>query len=90
MISNLKKISAEALNRAEALKKEKTGDTHDETQQHFIRNKSSPLLHRGNSVQLRVSGDATYSEEEKNVLLTTSWINKHEFVPFMSIDLNER
>lgn len=47
-------------------------------------------LHRGYSDQLTVSGDDVYSAEEKKVLLTTSRINKHEFVPFMSIDLNER
>lgn len=53
-------------------------------------NQSSHMLHRGNSVQLKVSGNDSYTKEEKRVLLTTSSINKHEFVPFMTIDLDER
>lgn len=47
-------------------------------------------LHRGTSAHLQVTGNDTYTEEEKKVLLTTSKINKHDYVPFMSIDLKER
>ncbi|XP_039286093.1 calpain-7 [Nilaparvata lugens] len=47
-------------------------------------------LHRGNSGHLKVTGTTAYTEEEKRVLLATSRINKHEYVPFMSVDLKER
>lgn len=50
-----------------------------------------PPLHRGDSVHLKVSGgNSNYTEEEKRVLLHSSHINDHEFVPFMSIDLREK
>ncbi|XP_050298407.1 calpain-7-like [Anthonomus grandis grandis] len=49
-----------------------------------------PTFHRGNSVHLKVSGQETYSDNEKAVLLHTSRINGRDYVPFMSIDLNER
>ena len=35
-------------------------------------------------------GAGGYSDEEKKVLLTTSIINGREYVPFMSVDLQER
>lgn len=41
-------------------------------------------------MHLQVSGHGTYSEEEKQVLLHSSRINKIDYVPFMSVDLNER
>ena len=48
-------------------------------------------LHRGSSAHLKVvGGNNGYTEEEKRVLLHSSHINDHEFVPFMSIDLAER
>lgn len=50
-----------------------------------------PPLHRGNSAHLKVTGGQnTYTEEEKRVLLQTSNINGKEYVPFMSVDLQER
>ncbi|XP_029035260.1 calpain-7-like [Osmia bicornis bicornis] len=50
-----------------------------------------PPLHRGSSMHLKVSGGSSnYTEEEKRVLLHSSHINDHEFVPFMSIDLTEK
>lgn len=86
-------IMLEALERAEILKGIK--NTPD-----VQRAGISPILpkkdhaprtfQRTDSQQLRVSGKMTYTEEEKKVLLATSRINKHEFVPFMDIDLNER
>lgn len=39
---------------------------------------------------MKVSGQDTYTEEEKLVLLHTSKINRREYVPFMSMDLSER
>lgn len=39
---------------------------------------------------MQVSGEDTYTEEEKRVLLFTSKINKIDYVPFMSVDLTER
>lgn len=35
-------------------------------------------------------GSSNYTEEEKRVLLHSSHVNDHEFVPFMSIDLTEK
>lgn len=35
-------------------------------------------------------GTGNYTEEEKRVLLHSSHINNHEFVPFMNVDLSER
>lgn len=90
MVSKLKQIAVQALGRAEELKRKMRGDEVNVVQQQSNTSKSFHALHRGNSGQLKVSGDATYSDEEKKVLTTTSWINKHEYVPFMSIDLNER
>ncbi|XP_067003093.2 calpain-7 isoform X2 [Anabrus simplex] len=50
-----------------------------------------PQLHRGSSAHLKVTGGQdTYTEEEKRVLLQTSYINSKEYVPFMSVDLTER
>ncbi|KAG7189662.1 hypothetical protein KM043_017338 [Ampulex compressa] len=50
-----------------------------------------PPLHRGSSAHLKVtSGKSNYTDEEKRVLLHSSHINEHEFVPFMSIDLSEK
>ncbi|KAL3272897.1 hypothetical protein HHI36_014357 [Cryptolaemus montrouzieri] len=42
------------------------------------------------SAHLQVTGNDSYTEEEKKVLLHTSRINKHDYVPFMNIDLSER
>ena len=54
-------------------------------------NPTRPPLHRGSSVHLKVTGGSTnYTEEEKRVLLYSSHINDHEFVPFMDVDLAER
>ncbi|XP_018570813.1 calpain-7-like [Anoplophora glabripennis] len=47
-------------------------------------------LHRGSSAHLKVSGQDTYTEEEKLVLLHTSKINRRDYVPFMNVDLSER
>ncbi|XP_026826623.1 calpain-7 isoform X2 [Ooceraea biroi] len=48
-------------------------------------------LHRGSSGHLKITGGSTnYTEEEKRVLLRSSHINEHEFVPFMNIDLTEK
>ncbi|XP_063233327.1 calpain-7-like [Bacillus rossius redtenbacheri] len=47
-------------------------------------------LHRGSSAHLKVTGQATYTEEEKRVLLQTSRINGIEYLPFMSVDLDEK
>jgi calpain-7 len=52
---------------------------------------TKPYLHRGNSAHLKVTGGSgNYTEEEKRVLLHSSHINDHEFVPFMNVDLSER
>lgn len=53
-------------------------------------NRGRPQLHRGSSAHLKVTGQDTYTDEEKRVLLQTSHVNKKEYVPFMSVDLGER
>ncbi|XP_065200256.1 calpain-7-like [Planococcus citri] len=94
MVTKLKKIACQALERAEQLKEEVKKVTvvpqNREPSTPKSEKVSHSVLHRGNSVQLKVSGNDTYSEEEKRVLLATSRINRHEFVPFMTIDLDER
>jgi len=57
----------------------------------FVISAGRPELHRGYSSHLKVVGGSdTYTEDEKRVLLATSKINGIEYVPFMSIDLQER
>ncbi|KAJ8965118.1 hypothetical protein NQ314_004343 [Rhamnusium bicolor] len=56
----------------------------------IVPTRQKPELHRGSSAHLQISGQDTYSEEEKLVLLYTSKINKRDYVPFMSVDLSER
>lgn len=52
---------------------------------------SRPPLFRESSAHLKVSGGSTnYTEEEKSVLLHSSHINDHKFVPFMITDLTEK
>ncbi|XKL65661.1 hypothetical protein PGB90_009081 [Kerria lacca] len=96
MVTKLKNIACQALERAEKLKQhvsqisvsnQNIGDTRKVSENHDC---STSKFHRGNSIQLKVSGNETYSEEEKKVLMKTSWINNNEFVPFMFIDLKEK
>lgn len=48
-------------------------------------------MQREQSVHLKVSGGKhTYTEEEKEVLRTTSNINNNCFLPFMDVDLSEK
>lgn len=48
-------------------------------------------LQREQSVHLQVSGkNVVYTEEEKQVLRTTSNINNNCFLPFMDVDLAEK
>ncbi|KAK2578643.1 hypothetical protein KPH14_012135 [Odynerus spinipes] len=55
------------------------------------KHQTRPVLHRGSSAHLKVTGGSiTYTEEEKKVLLHSSHINDKEFVPFMNVDLSER
>lgn len=52
--------------------------------------KFSPSRQRSSS-HLKISGGAySYTQEEKKVLLHSSHINLHEFVPFMDVDLSEK
>ncbi|XP_066592238.1 calpain-7-like isoform X2 [Prorops nasuta] len=52
---------------------------------------TKPPLHRGSSAHLKITGGSTnYTVEEKRVLLHSSHINDHEFVPFMNVDLAEK
>lgn len=96
IVEKLKQIACQALERAEKLKRDLKQSEFSHREQRVGDNvdgshtRVTPALHRGNSIQLKISGSDTYTEEEKKVLTATSWINKHEFVPFMSIDLEER
>nr|CAI5847065.1 unnamed protein product [Callosobruchus analis] len=97
MQGELKTLILQALDRAEELKGLKK-DASASSPARIIQQKPPttvipthrPELHRGTSVHLQVSGQDTYSEEEKKVLLHTSRINKREYVPFMSVDLSEK
>ncbi|KAG5896976.1 hypothetical protein JTB14_018491 [Gonioctena quinquepunctata] len=102
MQGELKALTLQALDRAEKLKGIKQeqptslpssptlrSDTVQQNPTSSI-SKQKPALHRGTSAHLQVSGQNTYSEEEKLVLLYSSKINKRDYVPFMSIDLSER
>nr|CAH7759709.1 unnamed protein product [Callosobruchus chinensis] len=97
MQGELKTLILQALDRAEELKGIKKGSSAPSPAR-IIHQKPTtsvtprhrPELHRGTSVHLQVSGQDTYSEEEKKVLLHTSRINKREYVPFMSVDLSEK
>jgi hypothetical protein len=51
---------------------------------------SRPALHRGDSAHLVVTGQSSYTKEEKVVLERTSRINNNNFLPFMSVDLREQ
>lgn len=42
-----------------------------------------------NDTNLKLSGKATLTENEKRVISITSNINKLQFVPFMTVDYNE-
>lgn len=82
-------LAVKALERAEELKGITSSQTAIVASKATVSN-ATPMLHRGTSAHLKVSGKMTYSDEEKKVLLHTSFINKNEFVPFMDIDLAER
>ncbi|KAL0268630.1 UNVERIFIED_CONTAM: hypothetical protein PYX00_010489 [Menopon gallinae] len=96
--SKLTTRAEQALDRAEELKgisSEKINEENDEpgniSADQVTPRGSRPPLHRGSSAHLKVSGGATtYTQEEKQVLLTTSKINGIDYVPFMEIDLRER
>lgn len=90
----LSPIMLQALERAEVLKGIKPALIESQPACATTSNSGSLGLskpfQRTDSQQLKVTGKATYTEEEKRVLLATSKINRHEYVPFMQIDLNER
>lgn len=91
IINKTMKVPLEqALDRAEALKKELNHSEVVLSPQKASYSTAKPGLHRGSSAHLKVTGKNTYSDEEKKVLLHSSLINKNEFVPFMDIDLSER
>lgn len=43
-----------------------------------------------NQTSLGISGNRAYTDDEKKVLIHTSHINSNIFVPFMSVDLQEK
>ncbi|XP_018915585.2 calpain-7 [Bemisia tabaci] len=96
-INKLTSLARQALERAEELKgisnlpvvKETPNATTSSSQPPKVVN-NKPELHRGSSGHLKVVGSDAYTEEEKKVLLATSFINRNEFVPFMKADLGER
>ncbi|CAH0563722.1 unnamed protein product [Brassicogethes aeneus] len=98
MQGELKGFVMQALERAEELKGIKKSDSPTTPPQKMHQTNVSSTsashhkasLHRGSSAHLQVSGNDTYSEEEKLVLLHTSNINGRQFVPFMNIDLAEK
>ncbi|CAG9767404.1 unnamed protein product [Ceutorhynchus assimilis] len=104
MQGDLRALAIRALERAEELKgikRESPGspkfqpknpptNNFNITNQKPTASAQRPTLHRGTSAHLKVTGEDVYSDKEKAVLLHTSKINGRDFVPFMSVDLNER
>ncbi|KAL1494017.1 hypothetical protein ABEB36_009690 [Hypothenemus hampei] len=105
MNGELRSLALQALDRAETLKGIKkedpvsmrkenlSNDLENITNQRPTTSTSlihKPALHRGTSAHLQVTGQDTYTNEEKAVLLHTSKINGRDYVPFMSVDLKER
>ncbi|XP_061383599.1 calpain-7-like isoform X2 [Danaus plexippus] len=87
VMTKVKGLAAQALDRAEEIKGiKKMGAL-------SITPGVSPNrvhLQREQSVHLKVSGKQVYTEEEKEVLRTTSNINNNCFLPFMEVDLSEK
>ncbi|KAF4526491.1 hypothetical protein B566_EDAN013779 [Ephemera danica] len=91
----LTNLAKQALERAEVLKGissdvKQTAIPNPPSQSAPVTTSQRPQLHRGSSAHLVVSGQASYTKEEKLVLERTSRINNNEFVPFMSVDLREQ
>ncbi|XP_055694259.1 calpain-7-like [Lutzomyia longipalpis] len=83
----LQNLARSALDRAEEIKRNSVGEkarTEDVSQQ--VSAVQPRLPSRGPTT----SGAQGYTKEEKIVLEHTSHINKHIFVPFMSIDLSDK
>ncbi|KAJ8922897.1 hypothetical protein NQ315_001439 [Exocentrus adspersus] len=100
MQGDLKALILQALDRAEELKgikksqsEEQSLSTDSVVQQKattsIAKDKPRDLL-KGFSAHLQITGQDTYTEEEKLVLLHSSNINGREYVPFMNVDLTER
>ncbi|KAL0839091.1 hypothetical protein ABMA28_017070 [Loxostege sticticalis] len=90
--AKVKGLASQALDRAEELKGiNKIGALSINEPARPSVSPNRPLLQREQSVHLKVSGGKhTYTEEEKEVLRTTSNINNNCFLPFMDVDLSEK
>ncbi|XP_028163576.1 calpain-7-like isoform X7 [Ostrinia furnacalis] len=88
----VKGLASQALDRAEDLKGiNKFSTLSIGGQPRPVVSPNRPPLQREQSVHLQVSGGKhTYTEEEKDVLRTTSNINNNWFLPFMDVDLSEK
>ncbi|CAB3261140.1 unnamed protein product [Arctia plantaginis] len=85
-------LAAQALDRAEELKgiKRLNSLSLNESKKPAV-SSAKPHLTREQSVHLKVSGKLdSYTEEEKEVLRSTSNINNNCFLPFMDVDLSEK
>jgi len=101
MAARISKLATNALERAEKLK---GINVHKDLQELHLAShvgvvqsgssESSSMLARSSipapQPDLKVSGDAAYSEDEKKVLLHTSNINGIDYLPFMAVDLREK
>ncbi|KAH9629383.1 hypothetical protein HF086_008899 [Spodoptera exigua] len=90
--TKIKNLAGQALDRAEELKGiKRIGSLSINEPRKPVVSPVRPVLQRDQSIHLKVSGkQVTYSEEEKEVLRTTSNINNNCFLPFMDVDLSER
>ncbi|CAH0398502.1 unnamed protein product [Chilo suppressalis] len=92
ILTKIKSLAAQALDRAEEIKGiKKLGalDINEPNRPTVSPNRAQ--FQREQSVHLKVSGGKhTYTEEEKEVLRTTSNINNNCFLPFMDVDLSEK
>ncbi|KAG6449017.1 hypothetical protein O3G_MSEX005827 [Manduca sexta] len=90
--ARVKSLAEQALDRAEEIKgiKKMGGLTISGPNKPVAPTTNRAQYQREQSVHLKVSGKHTYSEEEKEVLRTTSNINNNCFLPFMDVDLAEK
>ncbi|KAJ0176823.1 hypothetical protein K1T71_008002 [Dendrolimus kikuchii] len=90
--TKIKALAEQALDRAEEIKGiHRLGSLSINENKRPVVTQNKAQLQREQSVHLQVSGkNVVYTEEEKQVLRTTSNINNNCFLPFMDVDLAEK
>jgi len=62
----------------------------DTTNDEHLRHQNNASSAHAGDLNIKISGQAAYTDEEKRVLTLTSKINKIDYLPFMTIDLREK